>query len=219
MNRFFLVIIMMLLPFVPNKQAFANDLSGNIGISLYGGVNLPTNGNISSEVKTTDFLKVGPQFGLGVSYYFTEGFGVEAIGSYGYNFYKDDYKIIGKEPVLSNLSVSLDAVYDFGHLFGNSIISPFARAGVGIYNWSHFEDGLGSDFIKINNEENKATSFGFNVGIGVDFIAPCDSNFRVGLLVDYNMYFPKDEAKFGKDFAEQGTLTPQIRVSYYIPTK
>jgi len=43
-----------------------SDMRGKIGISLYGGGNIPTNGDYSSNVKTTAYIKLsGSQFGLG----------------------------------------------------------------------------------------------------------------------------------------------------------
>ena len=216
MKKVFLIVVIMLLPLVSNKNVFAKDLSNHIGISVYGGASLPTNGNNQNSVKATDWLSAGPQFGVGINYFITEGFGFEALYNYGYNEYKDKYKLGYKEPYISNNSFSIIGVYNFGHLLNESIISPIARAGAGLYYWRHFEE-YGDKIIKINNEELKGTSFGFNIGLGVDF--NIISNLTAGIIVDYNMYFPKDDKKFGKDFAEQGYLTPQLKVSYLLPLK
>ncbi len=217
MKKHFLLVIFILLPFAAVINAGAMDLTGNIGISLYGGANIPTNGDYQNEVKSTDLLNAGAQFGLGISYYFTQGLGAEISCNYGFNSYQDKFKINGKEPVLSDLSVSLNGIYNFGHLLNNSMISPIARAGVGMYNWNHLDDGIGGDALKIGNEDFSATSFGFNFGLGADFnVIP---NFTLGLIVDYNMFFPEDKDKFGENYAEQGFLTTQLKISYYLPTK
>ncbi len=102
-------------------------------------------------------------------------------------------------------------------MFSTSIVSPIARLGVGMYNWSILDDGIGGEVIKNGNEDFKATSFGANVSIGADF--KIASNFTIGIIADYNIYFPKDENKFGKDFAEQGFVTTQLKLSYNLPVK
>lgn len=209
-------IILLLLPILTTWQVNANDLTGNVGVSIYGGVAIPTNGDYSGDIKATDLLNVGPQFGLGVSYFFTQGFGVEISGNYGFNNYQDDYKTSGKEPVLSNLSFSINGIYNFGHMLDNSIVSPVARVGIGIYNWSHLDDGIDGDVVKVDLEEFKASSFGFNVGVGADFNVA--SNFTIGIIFDYNMYLAEDKDKFGDVFAEQGYLTSQMKFTYYFPT-
>jgi len=217
MKKFGLVILLAILPIFASQQVFAEGgLMDNVGISLYGGLGIPTNGDQSSTLKTTDLLNLGPQFGLGVSYYFTEQIGIEAMCNYGFNYFKDDYKG-QKEPVLTNMAISLNGVYYFNEMVMEDLIRPFARAGIGLYNWAYRDDGVGGDVIKPVNEELKGTSFGFNVGAGVD--CKLLDNMSVGLILDYNMYFPKDEDKFGSSFAEQGYLSPQIKISYYIPTK
>lgn len=218
MKKYIITLIILFLPYIFNAQVTKNNLSGKIGISLYGGANVPTNGDISSTVKTTDFLNSGPQFGLGVSYFFTKAIGVEAITNYDLNFFKDKFRLSSKKPSVATLSVSLNGIYNFGHLFSNTRISPFARAGVGIYNWRHLDDApcKGGEVINMDGIEHKASSFGFNVGIGADY--SINKKLSVGVIFDYNMYFPKDENKFGKDFAEQGNFTPQLKLSYYLPT-
>ena len=218
MKKFGLVILLAILPIFASQQVFAEGgLMDNVGISLYGGLGIPTNGDQSSTLKTTDLLNLGPQFGLGVSYYFTEQIGIEAICNYGFNYIKDDYKGQFKDPVQTNMAISLNGVYYFNEMMMEDLIRPYARAGIGLYNWAYRDDGVGGDVIKMVTEELKGTSFGFNVGAGVD--CKLLNNLSVGLLLDYNMYFPKDENKFGSSFAEQGYLSPQIKISYYIPTK
>lgn len=218
MRKFNLLILLALLPIFASQQVFAEGgLKDNIGISLYGGLGIPTNGDQSSTLKTTDFLKVGTQFGLGVSYFFTEEIGIEAMCNYGFNFYEDDYKGQWEDPVMTNIAISLNGVYSFSGIVEGDLVRPFGRAGIGLYNWAYRDDGIGGDVIKRANEELKGTSFGFNVGAGVDF--KLLDNLSVGLLLDYNMYFPKDEDKFGSSFEEQGYLSPQIKISYFIPTK
>lgn len=217
MKKFSLVILLALLPIFASQQSFAEGgLMDNVGISLYGGLGIPSNGDQSSTLKTTDLLNLGPQFGLGVSYYFTEKIGIEAMCNYGFNYFKDDYKG-QKEPVLTNMAISLNGVYYFNEMVMEDLIRPFARAGIGLYNWAYRDDGVGGDVIKPYNEEYKGTSFGFNIGAGVD--CKLLDNMSVGLVLDYNIYFPKDEDKFGSNFGEQGYLSPQIKISYYIPTK
>ncbi len=218
MKKFSLLILLALLPILGSQQVFAEGgLKDNIGISLYGGLGIPTNGDNSANLKTTDMLNLGPQFGLGVSYFFTEQIGIEAIVNYSFNFIKDEQKGYWKDPVLTNMAISLNGVYYFNEMMMEDLIRPFARAGIGLYNWAYRSDGVGGDVIKMVTEELKGTSFGFNVGAGVD--CKLLDNMSVGLLLDYNMYFPKDEEKFGSYFAEQGYLSPQIKISYYIPTK
>ncbi|MCX6155635.1 MAG: outer membrane beta-barrel protein [Candidatus Kapabacteria bacterium] len=213
MKKPLLTIALIALSFMQSLQLFSEDLTGYFGFSLTTGSNIPTNGKYSSSVKTTDLLNVGPQLGLEVSYFLTPGFGLEIMHNTNFNFYKDKYKPSGKEPVMCINALSLDAVYNFGHLFDKPLISPFIRAGVGGYYWGHLEDGLSSDVMKLTTGEHKATDIGFNVGVGADFAIV--KNFTIGLVVDYNMFFPEDEAKFGKDFKEQGYIVPQLKFTYH----
>lgn len=201
-----------------SAQKADNDLTGKIGVSLYGGLSIPTNGDYSEKVKSTDLLNLGPQFGLGVSYFFNESIGVELNGNYSWNFYKDDFKPEGMSPVMSMFNIMINGIYNFHSMMPNSFIAPYVKAGVGMYSWRQLDDGLGGEVMKtLAGDDVKGTSFGFNIGVGGD--VQVAKNFTIGLEVNYNMYFPKDEDKFGKDFAAQGYLTPQLKFSYYFPTK
>ena len=216
MKKYLVTLIILFLPFALNAQVSKNDLRGKIGISLYGGGNIPTSGDYSSNVKTTDLLNVGSQFGIGVSYYITKGFGVEGTIYAGNNYYRDKYKPAGKEPVWINFSSSLNAIYNFGHLFHDPVISPFARIGAGSYQWEHLRDGIIGAVVTSENNNHDIKSFGFNVGVGAEY--SINKKFSVGLLLDYDMYFPKHEGS-SDDRTEHGYFAPQIKLSYYIPTR
>jgi opacity protein-like surface antigen len=88
---------------------------------------------------------------------------------------------------------------------------------MGIYRWKHLDDAPWND-PSVNNvcgNEFKASSFGFNIGAGLDY--SMSKYISIGIVFDYNIYFPKDEEKFGTDFGAQGNLTPQLKLSYYLP--
>lgn len=223
MNRLILALVIVIIPYLVNAQVSKNDLRGKIGISLYGGGNIPTNGDYSSTVKATDFLSTGSQFGIGLSYYITKGFGVEGTIYAGYNHYSSKYKPAGKEPLWINLSTSINAIYNFGHLFRNPVISPFARIGAGSYQWEHLEDGLIGAVVTKENNNHNVKSFGFNIGAGAEYSA--NRKFTIGLLLEYNMYFPKHEdqsanvTKSSDDRTQHGFFSPQLKLTYYIPTR
>ncbi len=222
MIKFILALIITITPYLVNAQVSKTDLRGKIGISLYGGGNIPTNGNYSSSVKTTDFLNVGSQFGVGVSYFITKGFGIEGTIYAGYNHYSSKYKPAGKEPMWVNLSTSINAIYNFGHLLRKPVVSPFVRIGAGSYQWEHFEDGLINADITTNNNNHDVKSFGFNVGVGAEYFAA--KKFTIGLILDYNVYFPKHEDQLSNvstsdNRTTHGFFSPQIKLTYYIPTR
>jgi outer membrane protein W len=211
----------LILTFLLTACAFAQisktELKGKIGISLYGGVNIPASGDIASNISSTDLINPGPHFGLGVSYFFTEAIGVEAVFSYDVNIYADKFKVNGNQPSVSVTTASINGIYNFGRLLNNSRISPYVRAGVGSYNWRHLDDTpwREGEVVTINGIEQKATSFGINIGLGADYSIV--KSLTLGAVVDYNMYFPKDEDKFGKDFGVQGNFTPKLKLCYYLP--
>lgn len=204
--------------FVANAQTTTghDGLKGSIGVQLNGGLAIPMSGDYGADIKATDVFSAGPAFGLGCEYFLTDAIGVGIEGNYLWNGYKDDYKTADKDPVRSIFNVGLYGKYDFRSMMPKSPIAPWAKAGVGMYMWSHLDDGIGGDVIPAganSNEDFKGTSFGFNVGIGANYLVT--KNFEIGIGVDYNMFFPKDEDKFGEDFAAQSYLTPSIKFAYY----
>ena len=224
MKKFILTLLILITPYLVNAQVSKKtDMKGKIGISLYGGVNIPVSGDYSSTVKATDILKVGSQFGIGLSYFITKGLGVEGTLNAGYNHYKDKYKPEGNEPMWVNFSSSVNVIYNFGHLLRNPVISPFARAGVGTYSWEHFEDGLIGSTITKNNKNHNVNSFGFNIGAGAEYSVT--KKFTVGVLLDYVVYHPKYEEQTANENTSvsgrtvHGFLNPQVKLSYYIPTR
>jgi outer membrane protein W len=130
MKSYILALIVLIGTCVLNAQVSKTDLNGKIGISLYGGVNIPAKGDISTSIKSTDLLNSGPNFGFGVSYFFTKTIGVEAVAGYHVNLYSDKYKLNGKQPAVSVTSFSLNGIYNFGHLIKNNRFSPYVRAGI-----------------------------------------------------------------------------------------
>lgn len=223
MKKIILTLVILIIPYLVNAQVSKTDLRGKIGISLYGGGNIPVNGDYSQNVKTTEFLNTGSQFGIGVSYYITKGLGIEGTVYAGYNHYNSKYKPAGKEPIWINLSTSINAVYNFGHLFRKPVISPIARVGAGSYQWEHLEDGfIGAVVTKENNNHN-VKSFGFNIGAGAEYSA--SRNFTIGLLLEYNMFFPKNEEQSANvvnssdERTSHGFFSPQLKLTYYIPTR
>ena len=198
------------------SQVSKTDLKGKIGISLYGGVNIPVNGNISSTISTSEFINPGPHFGLGVSYFFTKHIGVEALFNTDVNIYNDNFKPDGKQPSVAVNSFSVNGIYNFTGQIKKNRILPYITAGVGVYSWRHLDDTPWRQGTVVTNDgiEQKASSFGFNAGVGADY--SINKNFMIGAVLDYNMYFPKDEAKFGKDFGSQGNFTPKIKLSYLL---
>ncbi len=217
MKNIIILIILALLLTLSNKYAFAEGgLMDNIGISLYGGAAVPISGEYTSDLKTSDMLDIGPKLGLGISYYFTEQVGIEGIFQYEYNYYKEKYRMSGLEPVRTNFAIDVNLIYFFNEMLREDFIRPFGKAGLGFYSWAYRDNGASGEVSKVGNDDFKAVSFGFNIGTGADF--KLLEELTVGLVLDFNMFFPKDEKKFGYFFAEQGSLSPQIKVTYYIPT-
>jgi outer membrane protein W len=217
MKKLILIMLVLITPYLVNAQASKkNDMRGKIGISFYGGPNIPAGGNYSSGVKTTDMFSVGTQLGLGVSYYITKGFGVEGTLTGGYNYYTDKYRPAGKDPVWLNSSASINAVYNFGHLFRSSVVSPFVRVGFGSYSWENLKDGILNAEVNKDNNNYSVNSFGFNIGAGAEY--SINKRFTIGLLIDYNLSHPKEE-ETSSERTTHSIFTPQIKISYYIPTR
>jgi opacity protein-like surface antigen len=222
MKKFILTLLVLVTPYLVNAQVSKNDMKGKIGISLYGGVNIPVMGEYSSTVKTTEYLKTGSQFGVGVSYFITKGFGLEGTLYAGYNPQSAQYKPANTEPLWVNMSASVNAIYNFGHMFRNPVVSPFVRIGVGSYNWENFEDGLIEGGINKQTNNHSVSSWGFNVGAGAEY--SLNKKLTIGLGLDYNVYYPKLEdqpanvSTTADENTAHGFLTPQIKLSYYFPT-
>lgn len=217
MKKYILTLIILVTPYLVNAQVSKNDLGGKIGISLYGGGNIPAGGDYSSNVKTTDLLNVGSQFGIGVSYFITKGFGLEGTLYAGYNYYRDKYRPAGKDPLWVNGSASVNAIYNFGHMFKNPVVSPFVRIGYGSYTWERLEDGIIGAVVTKDNKNHNTHIRGFNVGAGAEYFV--GKKFTVGLLLDYNVYFPKQEDVNTDVRTGHGYFAPQLKLSYYIPTR
>lgn len=217
MKKHIAILLILFLPWVLNAQVSKNNLSGKLGISLYAGANIPVNGNISSNVKTTDYLYTGPHYGFGASYYFNKSIGIEVTALFSLNLNQKFYEWYNKSSGIYSYAFSLNGIYNFAHLLKSKIISPYVKGGIGVYTWKYLDDAPwnGGGVIIKDGVEYKATNFGFNVSAGADYLL--SKQFSIGLLIDYNMYFPKDEAKFGKDFGGQGSLTPQLKLCYYLP--
>ena len=217
MKKYILTLLIFLTPYLVNSQVSKKtDMRGKIGISLYGGPNIPVGGNYSSTVKTTDIFSVGTQLGIGVSYYITKGFGVEGSLNGGYNYYRDKYRPAGKDPVWLNSSATLSAIYNFGHLFRNPVVSPFVRIGFGSYSWENLKDGIFNADVNKDNNNHSVNSFGFNIGAGAEY--NMGMNFSMGLMLNYSLSHPKEEES-SSDRTVRSIFTPQIKLSYYIPTR
>lgn len=217
MKTIIFTLLILITPYLVNAQASKKtDMRGKIGISLYGGPNIPTGGNYSSNVKTTDIFNVGSQFGVGLSYYITKGFGIEGTLTGGYNYYNDKYRPVGKDPVWLNSSASLNAIYNFGHMFTNPVVSPFVRIGFGSYSWERLNDGIINAEVTKDNNNHDVNSFGFNIGAGAEY--SISKKFTVGLMLDYSLSHPKEEES-SNDRTVHSIFTPQIKLSYYIPTR
>jgi opacity protein-like surface antigen len=217
MKKYIITLLVLLTPYLVYAQASKkNDMRGKIGISLYGGPNIPVGGNYSSTVKTTDMFSVGTQLGIGVSYYITKGFGFEGTLNGGYNYYRDKYRPVGKDPLWLNSSATISAIYNFGHLFRNPVVSPFVRVGFGSYSWENLKDGIIEAEVVKDNNNHSVNSFGFNIGAGAEY--SISKRFTVGLMLDYNVSHPKEE-ETSNDRTVHSIFTPQIKISYYIPTR
>lgn len=220
MKQFITALLILVLPLMVNAQVSKNSLKGKIGISLYGGGNIPTGGDYSATTKTTDILNTGSQFGLGVSYFFTKGFALEGTLYGGYNYYKDKYKPAGKEPLWLTLSASLNAVYNFGHMFRKAVVQPVVRIGAGVYQFEHIEDGLFHATVTTDNNNHDVKSFGINAGVGAEY--KLSKKMTIGLMLDYNIFYPKYESENVSVTPAERTshsfFTPQLKLTYYIPT-
>lgn len=223
MFRKIFIIILILIPVLTFTQSSKKGMTGLIGISLYGGANIPVSGEYSDVTKTTDLLNTGSQISIGVSYYFTKGFGVEGIMNAGYNYQNSKYTTTGKDPVYVDFSTSLNAIYNFGHLFKKPVISPFIRIGAGSYQWEQLEDGIINAEVNKQKVNHRVKSLGLNFGAGAEYTV--SKKIRIGLVLDYNLIFPKKEnsALNNSDNSDKrtahGYFVPQIKFSYYIPTR
>lgn len=198
-------------------NAYSYDSKGKLGVSLNGGASIPVNGDFQADKKLSDIVDAGAAFGLSVNYWISNSFALQGDFSMGMNYFKDEYKGAYKDPLFSSYAISLSGIYNFENFIGNSSsVLPILQAGVGMYPWSFSQDGLGGDAIKtFKGDDFSATSFGINVGVGVSYNVI--ENLQISLLAKYDIFFAKDEDKFGTDFAEQGFLTPKLAVSYLIP--
>lgn len=218
MKKYILTLLILITPYLVNAQVSKKtDMRGKIGISLYGGPNIPTGGDYSPTVKTTDILGVGSQFGVGVSYFITKSLGVEGTLYGAYNYYRDKYRPAGKNPLWVNGSASINVIYNFGHMFKNPVVSPFARIGYGSYTWERLEDGIIGATVTKDNKNHNTYIQGFNIGAGAEYFV--NKKFTVGLQLDYDMYFPKQEDVNKDERTAHGFFAPQIKLSYYIPTR
>lgn len=223
MFRKIFIITFVLIPVLTFSQSYKKGMTGLIGISLYGGANIPVSGDYSSGTRTKDLLNTGSQFSIGVSYYITKGFGIEGIMNAGYNYLNSDYSTSGKDPVYVDFSTSLNAIYNFGHLFKKPVISPVVRIGAGSYQWEQLEDGIINAEVNKQKINHRVKSLGINIGAGAEYNV--SKKFRIGLMLDYNLIFPKKEksalnnADNSNERTTHGYFVPQLKFSYYIPTR
>lgn len=219
MYKLIAILMIISIPYFITAQSHKNDMTGKIGLSLYGGPNIPVNGTYSSDYKTTDLFNTGSQYGIGVSYFFTKGFGVEGTMYAGYNYLNSKYNTSGNDPVFVNLSTSLNVIYNFGHLFKKPVISPVIRIGAGSYQYEEMEDGIINGEVVGNKVNHKVKSFGLNFGAGAEYNA--SKKFTIGLMIDYNLSFPKEEnglSSSENNRTSYGYFIPQLKISYYFPT-
>jgi opacity protein-like surface antigen len=206
--------------------AHGMDMSNHIGFGARIGGIMPLNGGINADKDLSDVVGFYGFPAVEIKYVVMDKVAVGINGGYGYMPIKDEEKPSGYEditPAFNVPFVALNGTFNFGPMMKaeDNKLNPFLTAGAGMYMW-FFARNERTDKILADelipgakaDEELKATSFGFNLGGGVEYFAA--EKLAVFGRVNYHMLMTKDEDKFGDDFGNHGFLTFGAGVTYYL---
>jgi len=212
--------------------AYGMDMSNHVGFSGWAGGIMPLNGSFNAENNLSDMVDFHAFPAVEIKYVVMDKVAVGINGGYGYMPIKEEKKdkylpgLKDQTPAFNIPFLAVNGTFNFGPMIGeeDNLINPFLTAGAGLYMW-YFSRNERTDKIKTeevltgnyqSGEELKATSFGFNVGGGVEYFAT--EKLAVFGRVNYHMAMTKDTAKFGDDFGPHGFLTFGAGVTYYLFT-
>jgi opacity protein-like surface antigen len=186
-----------------------------LGISLWTKAYTPIHGSLAQDEKTTDVLKLGPDFGLALRYRLSRSFGFDGTFDFSWMNVAEEYRAeFGEDPAWVMPQITLNATYHVGPALESKRINPYIQAGFGLYPWRITQKGVTGDPALRNGEEFRKTSFGLNAGLGLEFRA----TERLALFAAgrYNYVFSKDEEKFGTEFDNQGFVGFGAGLTLYI---
>jgi opacity protein-like surface antigen len=206
--------------------AYGMDMSKHIGFSAWGGGIMPLNGGINADKNLSDVVGFFGFPAVEIKYLVMDRVAVGLNGGYGYMPLKDEEKPSGlgdATPAFNIPYVAVNGTFNFGPMMKaeDNKLNPFVTAGLGMYMW-FFSRNERTDKIfagelipgTAGDEELKATSFGFNLGGGVEYFAA--EKLAVFGRLNYHMVMTKDKDKFGDDFGSHGFLTFGAGVTYYL---
>ena len=194
--------------------------SQRMGFNVWGNGLSSTNGQFSSNVKSTDFLQAGGSFGIAWQYFLKPNVAVQAGYELGWQNVDDNYtQSTSQNPAFVVHQITLSGLYNFtGALGSNARLRPYVGAGVGIYPFRLTNDGISGDVQKLANGNNfEKTSFGLNGSAGLEFMATDHLSIFGGAR--YHYLFSKDDEKFGASsgFGNQGLLSYGLGLAYHFP--
>jgi hypothetical protein len=226
------VLVILVISIFATSAAYGMDMSKHVGFSGWVGGIMPMNGSVSPEDDLPDAVGFYGFPAMEIKYVVMDKVSVGVNVGYGYMPIKDEKKeeywpelpeLKDATPALNMPYVAVNGTFNFGPLMKaeDNKLNPFATAGAGMYMWYvsknertdklYYDPG---DDDKI--EEYKGTSFGFNIGGGVEYFAT--EKLAVFGRLNYHMVMTKDEDKFGEDFGNHGFLTFGAGVTYYLFT-
>ncbi|MBU1149240.1 porin family protein [Patescibacteria group bacterium] len=206
------LILMMALP------SHAIDKTGLFGIGLNGALSIPASGDLTSDSSLSDYVDVGPRFGVFVNYTPASELTLQAGFNYGFMKIKDDANPSAtEEPYLVTPEIYLTGKLNLGSFIKSetTFLNPYLSAGPSLVMWKFTADGAGGDPILIGDEEFKKSSLGLNFGAGIESMIA--RNMAVFFEGRYLMIFSEDEEKFGVDFGNMSTIDVNVGLTYYLP--
>lgn len=222
------ILVIVVISIFASSAAYGMDMSKHIGFGVWGGGIMPMNGGFDAEDNLSDVVGFYGFPAVEIKYVIMDKVAVGINGGYGYMPVKDEKKPDGYEdltPALNMPYVALNGTFNFGPMIKaeDNKLNPFATAGVGMYMWyasrnERTDKLLVGEVLDVGEaaEELKASSFGINIGGGVEYFAT--EKLAVFGRLNYHMVMTKDEDKFGKDFGNHGFLTFGAGVTYYLFT-
>ncbi len=216
------VLVILVVSIFVSGAAYGMDMSKHVGFSGWVGVIMPMNGSFDAEDNLSDVVGIYGFPAVEIKYLIIDKVAVGINGGYAYMPIKDEKKPVGLEdatPALNMPYIALNGTFNFGPMMKaeDNKLNPFATAGVGMYMW-YFSRNERTDKLPAykEGEEFKASSFGINIGGGVEYFAT--EKLAVFGRVNYHMVMMEDKDKFGDDFGNQGFLTFGAGVTYYLFT-
>jgi opacity protein-like surface antigen len=207
---------------VSTGTAAAMDKTGNLGISVGGGLVFPIHGGyVSPLLDLKDVVGSGPNFGLGVSYGVTEAFVLEGKFRMLSMAFEDEFSNgLGANPTLTIQSYTLNGIIHLGNAISpGSGMSPFLRFGWGMYPLAVRDDGMTGDVVDSPTNPGRdfsKTALGLNLGAGFEYaIVPQFSVYALGSYEFVNASAPE---RYDPSFGAQGFFLFDIGISYNLPT-